>query len=441
MTSRGGQADTAILRHRVDAVKTPEHADTPAVCDASGMGSHLADVWFRVTDLEVVSGSGCVVRTADGTEYLDFTSGIAVTNTGHCHPRVVAAITEQAARFVHAQVNVYRHPLLERLAARLAEVTPPGIDTFFFANSGAEAVEAAVKLAKQATGRRNLIVFDGSFHGRTHLAMAMTTSRSTWRSGYQPLPAGVFVAPFARRREEVPGALAAFRRLLATQTAPEETAAAVVEPVLGEGGYVPAAAGFLPGLAEICREHGILLVVDEVQTGFGRTGRMFACEHEGVTPDVLALGKGIASGFPMSAIGAPAAVMARWPPGAHGSTYGGNPMGCAAALATIDVICAEGFLEQVRARGEQLLAGLRAAAAGDPGVVEVRGIGLMVGCEFDDPARAAAVVTHCRDKGRLLLMTCGTAGEVVRFMPPLVVSGTEVNAALAAFGAALRATR
>ena len=214
------------------------------------MSSHLSDVWFRTTDLEVVSGSGCTVRTADGEEYLDFTAGIAVASTGHCHPRVVDAISRQAAQFIHAQANCYRSPLPEELAARLAQITPAGIDTFFFSNSGAEATEAAVKLARHATGRPNVIVVQGGFHGRTYLTMAMTTSKVGVRAGYQPLPAGVFVTsfprPFAWRVDEataVERALADLRLLLATQTAPAETAAFVIEPVLGEGGYLPGAGG------------------------------------------------------------------------------------------------------------------------------------------------------------------------------------------------------
>src|SRR3954470_18651694 len=211
------------------------------------MTSHLSNVYFRVTDLDVVSGSGAVVTTTDGTEYLDFTSGIAVTSTGHCHPKVVAAIQEQAGQIIHAQVNCYRNPRRDALADLLVNVTPDGIDTFFFANSGAEATEAAVKLARQATGRTNIIVMDGSFHGRTMLAMAMTTSKTGYRAGYQPLPAGVFVAPFPNsfraggsEDEAVATALAGFDHLLAAQTAPIETAAVVIEPVLGEGGYLPA---------------------------------------------------------------------------------------------------------------------------------------------------------------------------------------------------------
>lgn len=419
------------------------------------MSSHLAPVWFRVTDLEVTSGDGCWVTTASGERYLDFTAGIAVASTGHCHPAVVDAIRRQAGRFVHAQVNCYRHDLLEPLAERLAGLAPGAIDTFFFANSGAEATEAAVKLAKQATGRPNVVVFQGSFHGRTHLAMAMTTSKTAYRSGHQPLPAGVFVAPFPVRvgtdRDEeraVDDALEGLRFLLASQTAPAETAAMVVEPVLGEGGYLPAPPRFLQGVAELCAEHGILFVADEVQSGFGRTGTMFAVERCGVVPDVIVMAKGIASGFPFSAVGASAELMARWPVGSHGGTYGGNPLGCAAALATIDVLTAPGFLDDVNERGEQLRAGLRELAERHPVVADVRGPGLMVAAELrdpgtgrPDPARTSAVIDHARTDGKVLLMNAGTWANVIRFMSPLVVSADEVDLALDALGAALDETR
>lgn len=418
------------------------------------MGAHLSDVWFQVTDLPVVSGSGCVVTTADGTEYLDFTSGIAVTSTGHCHPKVVAAIQEQAARFIHAQVNCYRHDLLEPLADRLAEITPRGIDGFFFANSGAEATEAAVKLAKQVTGRPNVVVFAGSFHGRSHMTMAMTTSKHGYRAGHSPLPSGVFVAPFPHpwregvdEAESVDRALRAVHHLLLSQTAPGETAAMVIEPVLGEGGYLPAPPAFLRGLQAICAEHGILFVADEVQSGFARTGTMFAIEQAEVTPDVMVMAKGIASGFPIAAIGASAELMARWPKGSHGGTYGGNPIGCAAALATIDVLTEPGFLDNVNARGAQLRAGLRTLARAHPVIGEVRGPGLMVGMELADPqtreadpARVGQVIAHAREHVRLLIMNAGTYGNVVRFMPPLVVTEPEMARALDAVGAALAAT-
>jgi 4-aminobutyrate aminotransferase len=416
--------------------------------------SHLAPVWFQVTDLQVSSGEGSRVTTVDGDVYLDFTAGIAVVSTGHCHPQVVEAIREQAGRFIHAQVNCYRHDLLEPLAERLDEISPEGIDTFFFANSGAEATEGAVKLAKQATGRPNVIVFQGSFHGRTHLAMAMTTSKTGYRAGHTPLPAGVYPAPFPNwigtdRTEDqaIDEALDGLRLVLAGHTAPAETAAMIIEPVLGEGGYLPAPHRFLQGIAELCHEHGILFIADEVQAGFGRTGKMFTVEHAGLAPDILVMAKGIASGFPFAAIGASAELMSRWPTGSHGGTYGGNPIGCAAAMATIDVLTAPGFLDAVNDRGEQLRAGLRALAADHPVIADVRGPGLMVAAEFRDPvtgapdaARTAAVIAHCREHGNLLLMNAGTWGNVIRFMPPLVVTEDEMSEALAAVGAAVAAT-
>lgn len=416
--------------------------------------SHLAPVWFQVTDLQVVSGQGCRVVTDDGSVYLDFTAGIAVVSTGHCHPHVVEAIREQAGRFIHAQVNCYRHDLLEPLAERLAEIAPPGIDTFFYANSGAEATEGAVKLAKQATGRPNVIVFQGSFHGRTHLAMAMTTSKTGYRAGHTPLPSGVFPAPFPTwigtdRTEDqaIDEALDGLRLVLAGHTAPTETAAMIIEPVLGEGGYLPAPERFLQGLRSICDEHGILFIADEVQAGFGRTGTMFTVEQSGIEPDILVMAKGIASGFPFAAIGASSELMARWPVGSHGGTYGGNPIGCAAAMATIDVLTAPGFLDEVRARGEQLRAGLREVAAEHPVIADVRGPGLMVAAEFrdhatgrPDAARAAGVIAHCREHSNLLLMNAGTWGNVIRFMPPLVVTEAEMDEAIAAVADAVAAT-
>jgi 4-aminobutyrate aminotransferase len=424
---------------------------TPTDPKDAPVASHLSDVWFRLTDLEVVSATGATITTADGDEYLDLTSGIGVVNTGHCHPRVVAAVQEQAARFLHAQVNCYRHDLLEPLATRLAEITPRGIDRFFFANSGAEATEAAVKLAKQATGRPGTIVFQGSFHGRTHLTMAMTTSKSVYRVGHAPLPSGVFVAPFPAPfvtgedpEQAIDRCLRELDLLLATQTAPSEVACMMLEPVLGEGGYLPAPRRFLDGVVERCRAHGILFVADEVQSGFGRTGRMFACEHHDIEPDVLVMAKGIASGFPMSALGASAELMDRWPVGSHGGTYGGNPMGCAAALATIDVLL-DGLVDEGADRGAQLLDGLRAMEGRHAAIGESRGLGCMVATEIvggdgrPDPARAAALLAHLRDESRVLVMTCGPFGSTVRWIPPLVVTAEEVDRALGAFDAALTA--
>jgi 4-aminobutyrate aminotransferase len=407
--------------------------------------SHLSNVWFKVTDLQVTHGRGCRVTTVSGDEYLDFAAGIAVNSTGHAHPKVAAAIGAQAERFIHAQINVFTHDLAEPLATRLSEIAPGAIDTFFFANSGAEITEAAVKLAKQVTRRPNIIVFQGSFHGRTHMAMAMTTSKTGYRAGHAPLPSGVFVSPFPDLLADdadaaVESALTAFDRLLLAETAPAETAAVIIEPVLGEGGYMPAPKAFLEGVVERCKRHGILFIADEVQSGFGRTGTWFAVEQYDVEPDIICMAKGIASGFPFSALGTRRELDDQWPKGSHGGTYGGNPMGCAAALATIEVMSEPGFMENVRARGEQLSAALTGLMNTYPGLMQVRGPGLMVGTVFEDPARVPRVLEHCLTEGHLILMNAGTYGNVIRWMPPLVVTAEEIDEGLQAFSNALKAT-
>ena len=408
--------------------------------------SHLAPVWTKSTNLQISHGKGSWVYTTDDQEYLDFSAGIAVTSTGHAHPHVVEAVQRQVARIMHAQVNCYTHDLLEPLAERLNDLTPEHIDTFFYSNSGAEITEAAVKLAKHATGRPNVIVFSGSFHGRTHMAMAMTTSKTVYRGGYSSLPASVYVAPFPDpmaddQDAEVTRALFGFKHLLKTMTAPDETACAIMEPVLGEGGYIPAPSRFIEGVAAICKEHGILFVADEVQTGFGRTGTMFAVEQHELSPDIICMAKGIASGFPFSALGASAELMSRWVPGSHGGTYGGNAVGCAAALATIDVLTESGFLGNVVARGEQLRSGLRDMQADDPGLVQVRGLGLMNAIQLDSAERVSAVLKHCLDESHLIMLSTGTYGVTIRLMPSLVVTADEADIALTAIGSALKATR
>jgi 4-aminobutyrate aminotransferase len=403
---------------------------------------NLSHVWFKVTDLEVATGEGSWVVTTSGDRYLDFSGGIAVTSTGHSHPTVTAAIAAQAERFVHAQANVYTHDLMQPLAARLDEITPDGIDTFFFANSGAEITEAAVKLAKQATGRPNIIVFQGSFHGRTHQAMAMTTSKTVYRAGHAPLPSGIFIAPYPNVRAddldaEVARALAGFDELLTSVTAPSETAAVIIEPVLGEGGYIAAPPEFIEAIAHRCKQHNMLFIADEVQSGFGRTGKMFAIEHYDVEPDIVCMAKGIASGFPFSALGTRRDLDDRWPTGSHGGTYGGNPMGCAAALATIDVLTADGFMDAVNERGRQLADGLRRLQEQHPSLVQVRALGLMIAAQFDTAVRTLTIVKHCLHEGKLILMTAGAAGTTLRFMPPLTVTREEIDLALAALDKAL----
>ncbi len=412
---------------------------------ASAPGAHLSNVWAMVTDLRVVRGYGCRVVDVNNNEYLDFTAGIAAASTGHSHPKVVQAISEQAAKFVHAQVNVYTHDVLDPLADRLAEITPRPIDTFFFANSSDEIIETAVKLAKQATGRPNIVVFDGAFHGRTHLTLAMSTSRAIDRAGYSPLPGGVFVAPFpdphvSDQETEITRALAGLDRLFATQAVPSEIAAIVIEPVIGERGYIPTPAAFIEGLARRCRDHGILFVADETQSGFGRTGKMFAMESHAVEADMLCMAKGIASGFPFAALGTRREIDDRWTPGSHGGSSNGNPIACAAALATIDVLTQPGFLDNVVARGTQLIDGLRDLQQLDDALRHVRGRGLMVATEFSSAERPAAIVEHCLTESKVILMTAGTRRRTIRWMPPLIVTADEVAEALAAFESAMRAT-
>jgi len=412
--------------------------------------SHLSPVWSRNWTLVVERGEGAYLYDTAGRRYLDFTCGIGVTNTGHAHPRVVQAIQEQAARLLHGQANIVIHTAMLRLVEELLTVVPAPLDSFFFSNSGAEAVEGAIKLARSATRRPNVIVFQGSFHGRTNATMAMTTSKTIYRAGYQPLAAGVFVAPYPYPyrygwddETTLRFCLRELKHLLKSQTAPEETAAIVVEPVLGEGGYVVPPDGFLPALRELCDHYGILLVADEVQTGFGRTGKWFAVEHTGVVPDILVMAKGIASGLPLSALAARRELMERWTPGSHGGTYGGNAVACAAAAATIQVLRDEGLIENAAAIGPTLLAGLRQLQEEYPEIGEVRGRGLMLATEFTDPSgepwtdRAKAIVRAAFEEG-LLLLTCGTYDNIIRWIPPLIIKADHIQEALQRFRAAMR---
>ena len=416
-----------------------------------GPRQHLSPVWSHYTDVLAERAKGVYIYAANGRRYLDFTSGIGVTNTGHCHPKVVAAAQEQVGKLIHGQVNiVYHQPVLD-LARELLTVAPKGLESFFFSNSGAEAVEGAIKLARQTTGRPNIIVFQGGFHGRTVGAMSLTTSNTVYRVGYQPLMAGVFVAPYpyTYRYGWTPEETSAFclrelRHLLVTQTAPQETAAVLIEPILGEGGYVPPPHNFLQGVRQICSEHGLLFIADEVQSGFGRTGRWFGHQHYDVTPDIMIMAKGIASGFPLSGIAARPQLMDAWIPGSHGGTYGGNAVSCAAAVATIRVIREEGLLENSTRMGEYLMARLRALQRKYPVIGDVRGLGLMVASEFStaddqpDTKTAKAIRIKCLEDN-LLLLTCGSYGNVIRWIPPLIVRQAQMDEALETFERALAA--
>ena len=404
------------------------------------------------TGVDVQSGSGTYLQGADGRNYLDFTSGIGVTSTGHCHPKVVAAVQDQASRLLHGQYTTVRHSLLQELSDALAARLPDPIDTFFYASAGTEAVEAAVRLARHATGRTNVIAFSGGFHGRTAGALSLTSSKAAISAGLQPLMSGVVFSPFpfAYRfgwgaKETSEFCIAELRHLLETQTAPQETAAIIIEPVLGEGGYVPVPDGFLEAVRRICDEHAILLILDEVQTGVGRTGEFWGFEHTSVHPDIIVTAKGLASGLPLSAIGASMELMGKGWPGSQGGTYGGNVVACAAALATLEVVEEEQLVANARTRGEQLMALLRRLGERVDVIGDVRGRGLMVAVEFshgDDtpgPATAGKVLQAAVGEG-LLLLPCGAAGQAIRFIPPLVVTELEIEAAVEMFTRAVEST-
>ena len=414
--------------------------------------THMSPVWTRIFPIQSNRAEGCYIYAEDGKKYLDFTCGIGVTNTGHCHPKVVEAIRKQAGLFLHAQANIVVHTPMMELIEELRLVVNPAIDGFFFSNSGAEALEGAVKLARAATGKPNIIVFSGSFHGRTAMTMALTTSKTVYRSGYQPLPAGICVTPYpyayklgmteAKTSEYCLGAL---EELLLSQTSPAETAAILMEPVLGEGGYVVPPGEFMKGLRELCDKHGILLIFDEVQSGFGRTGKWFAQDHFEVVPDIMTVAKGIASGLPLSGVFSRLDLMKKWPTGTHGGTYGGNVLACAAGVATIRAMRDEDMPGNAARRGVQLTTGLRKLQEEYPTIGDVRGLGLMIGTEFTvkgkpaDKAITKALIHACEERN-LLLLSCGTYDNVIRWIPPLIVTEQQINEALGIFADALKET-
>ncbi|MBT0566216.1 aspartate aminotransferase family protein [Williamsia sp. CHRR-6] len=417
----------------------------------------LSPALKQATPVVVDSAAGSWIHGTDGRDYLDFTTGIGVTSTGHCHPRVVAAAQEQCARVIHAQYTTVLHTPLLELTDKLGEVLPTGLDSVFYANSGSEAVEASIRLARMATGRPNIVVFQGGFHGRTVAAASLTTAGTRFSAGFSPLMAGVHMAPFPYafrygmdQQAAVDFALRELDYLFASRVAPADTAALLIEPVLGDGGYLPAPPAFLHGLRERADRHGIVLIVDEVQSGVGRTGRFWGHQFtDGLIPDILITAKGIASGFPISAIAAPTPLMARAWPGSQGGTYGGNAVAAAAGVATLAVIAEENLVDNAAQRGDQMLAGLRALAARVPAIGDVRGLGLMGGIEFVDPhvggsvptadaGTAAAVQKACIDQG-LLTLTCGPLGNVIRLIPPLTVTDDEMSTGLSRFAAAVDA--
>jgi len=414
--------------------------------------TNLSPVWGHLTTVQPVKGEGVYLWDIEGTRFTDFTSGIGVTNLGHTHPNIAEAIRDQAGKLHFGQMNVVMTPQFIELSEKLNDITPDGIDSFFFANSGAEATEAAVKLSRHASGKKNIIVFNGGFHGRTAQCMAMTTSKYIYRENYAPLPGGIHVTPFPNsyhygwsQEETIDFCMKELDQLVRSQTSPEETAAVFVEPVLGEGGYVPVPNAFMEKLRDFCDQHEILLVVDEIQSGFGRTGKMFAIEHSGVKPDILVMAKGLGNGMPISSVGASHELMSRWKTGTHGGTYGGgNAIVARAALATIDTMLDNKIPEQAAAKGEYLLDKLRDVQDRNPFIGDVRGLGLMVGTEFTDPANgkpagdiAVAVRSACIEKN-LLLLSCGTHENVIRWIPPLVVTEAQIDDAVDIFEQAVK---
>jgi 4-aminobutyrate aminotransferase len=398
----------------------------------------------RAYALVAESGSGMIVTDVDGNRFLDFAAGIAVCSTGHSHPKVVAAIKEQADRLIHIAATDFYEPRYLELMERLAATAPFAEKArVFLTNSGTEAVEGAIKLARYHTHRPGIIAFEGGFHGRTMGALSLTNSKIKQRAGFGPLLPMVHHSPFPRVRAWREGSggdgSAELEHLRSTvfgrQIAPTDVAAIVIEPIQGEGGYFPAPAPFLRGLRELCDEHGILLIADEIQSGMGRTGRWWAIEHSGVEPDIITTAKGIASGMPLGAFMARESVWT-WPPGAHGSTFAGNPVCAAAALATLDIIETDG-IANASAMGDRLRAGLDRVAEGHPGIRDIRGVGLMIGIEFTSHEVAEAVQEAAFSRG-LLTLECGESS--LRFSPPLIVSAAEVDIAVDLFGQALAET-
>jgi 4-aminobutyrate aminotransferase len=397
----------------------------------------------RAYPLVAESGSGYVVTDVDGNRFLDFAAGIAVASTGHAHPAVVAAIQQQAEKLIHIAATDFYEPRYVELCERLAAIAPFAERArVFLVNSGTEAVEGAIKLARHHTGRAGIIAFEGGFHGRTLGALSLTNSKLRQRAGFGPLLPMVEHAPYPRVRlwREQSGGdgtdeLEILRRaILGRIIAAEDVAAIVVEPIQGEGGYFPAPRAFLDGLREVCNEHGILLIADEIQSGMGRTGRWWALEHVGIEPDIVTTAKGIASGMPIGAfIGRES--LWTWKPGAHGSTFAGNPVCAAAALATLDLLDG-GLIANAARMGSRLKAGLEQVGAAHSQVRDIRGIGLMIGVEFDTHDQAAAVERAAFERG-LLTLECGES--TLRFCPALIVDEPAVDTALRLFGEALTA--
>jgi len=398
-------------------------------------------------ELEVSKGKGSYLFGIDGKKYLDFATGIAVTNVGHCHPKVVAAAEKQIHTLIHACAGIVYYEPNIALAEKLKEITPGELAMTFFSQSGSETMEGAIKLAKYVTGKPGIICFQGSFHGRTLGALSVTTSKEKYQKGYTPLLPNVYVAPFPYvfrmegSEETITKTCLAETEAILNKNK-DSIAAMVIEPVQGEGGYVVPPKKFIQELRVLCDKHKTLLIFDEVQTAF-RTARLFAAEHFDVTPDIMALAKGLASGFPIGAVISTEALMSKWSPGAHGGTLSGNPVSCAAALATIDIIEKEKLIEKSERTGNYLKEKLGGLKEKYKIIGDVRGLGLMIGVEFVKPEGKEPdpeIVKKIREvalKKGLILISCGSDDQVIRIVPPLNISKDEVDLALEIFENAL----
>lgn len=397
-------------------------------------------------NLPVVKAQGLYLYGLDGKRYMDFMAAFGVVNVGHNHPRVVTAAREQMEKQIHGAVGVTLHESILRLAYMLPEILPGNLDMFFFGNSGSEAVEGAIKLARNVTRRPGIIAFMGAFHGRTYGAASLTASKAIYRTGLDPFLPSIYHVPYADPYHSshpdnptlcVEESLAQLQILLKRIIAPSQVAAVIVEPIQGEGGYIVPPKEFLKRLREICTSNGMLLIFDEVQSGFGRTGEWFAAQAFDITPDVMAIAKGIASGFPLGAVCARSELMSRWEPTVHGTTFGGNPVSCAAAVATIDTIRDEGLLQNAKKSGEYLLSRLKELKAKHKVIGDARGLGLMTAIEFIVPgtdrepnsAAAKKFLNECLSRG-LLMYPCGLYGQVVRLAPPLNVTRQQIDEAM-----------
>jgi predicted acetylornithine/succinylornithine family transaminase len=387
----------------------------------------LTPALFHYTTIEIEKGRGAYLISYDGKKYLDFACGIAVTNIGHCHPKVIAAAVTQMEKLIHACAGIVYYEPNIALAEKLASIAPADLNMTFFCQSGTEATEGAIKLAKYVKNMPGIICFQGSFHGRTLGALSVTTSKQKYRDHYEPLLPNVFVAPYNSEHS-----LPEVEKILKK----EKISGIIVEPVQGEGGYIVPSKEFLSGLRALCNKYEAFLIYDEVQTGFGRTGKMFASEHFGVYPDIMAVAKAIGSGLPLGAVIAKDSIMKQWSPGTHGGTMSGNPVTCAAALATINVIENEKLLDNCVKMGSYLKGRLETLKKKYASIVDVRGLGLMLAVELNDAETVKKMLSKCAENG-LILISCGTRDQVIRIIPPLIITKEQIDAAINIFEGAL----